>query len=193
MLFLKCVWEVFWHFGEPFCPRLAHCPNVWELCCLTWHALLSLPCFPPWQVELSIQRGCMTHVWTPSTAFPWLHLWTSSSCVYTEDCLQKSQILTTSGKYVSDLRPFSLQFCVCVCFNSRCSICWKLELPVRFMYFLPSFKVNEEKTAAVLAWCVAKITTSVAMHEMILPDPSQMLLRTWTRGIESTGSGPRSD
>lgn len=77
-------------------------PALWERCCLTWHALLSLPLPPPWQVELSIQSGCMTHVWTPSTAFPWLRLWTSSSCVYTEDCLRKSQIWTTSGKYVCD-------------------------------------------------------------------------------------------
>lgn len=128
VLFLKCVWEVSWHFEKPFRPRPVHCPNVWELCCLTWHALLSLPCFPPWQVELSIQRGCMTHVWTPSTAFPWLHLWTSSSCVYTEDCLQKSQILTTSGKYVWFQTIFSLiswsygVFCVCVCVQHQVAV-----------------------------------------------------------------------
>lgn len=79
-------------------------------CCLTWRALFSPPTLSPtlllpWQVELSIQSGCMTHVWTPLTAFPWLHLWTSSSCVYTEDCHLKSQTWTTSGKYVR----------VCVC------------------------------------------------------------------------------
>lgn len=116
----------FWNCGEPFRPRPVNFPDVWERRCLTWHPLFSLPRFSPWQVELSIQRGCMTHVWTPSTAFPWLHLWTSSSCVYTEDYLQKSQISMTSGKYVSDFFFFfffpliliKLQSCVLACHNN---------------------------------------------------------------------------
>lgn len=48
------------------------------------------------------------------------------------------------------------------------------------MCFLMSSKLNEGGKN-VLAWCTARITTLVAMHEVILPDLSW--LRTWTRGI----------
>lgn len=91
---------MFWHFGAAFHPCWARRWTLLELCCcLTWRAL-PVPAPPPWQVKLSIQRGCTTRAWTPSTAFPWLLSWTSSSCVFMVVCLQKSRILTTSGKYV---------------------------------------------------------------------------------------------
>lgn len=176
MLFLKNVFGRFYGSLESlsFC-SLAHCEPqctsvLFDLECLPFPALSAPPPPPPptpWQVELSIQRECMTHVWTPSTAFPWPPLWTSSSCVYTEDCLQKSQILTTSGKYVSDLRPFSRSFHKAtvllvlawrVCFDSKrgggalMALKIQLQLPESLVYFVHSFKVNEEITVFLLAW-----------------------------------------
>lgn len=117
--------------------------------CLTWRVF---PLTPPslFQVELSIQRGCMTRAWTPSTAFPWLHLWISSSSVYTEDFLQKSRILTISGKYVADLRLLPFFFPMFYFF-----LAWGRTPVVNILHFKQTLR-----NAARAQWIFALIKTA---------------------------------
>lgn len=62
--FLKCVWEVFWHFGEAFRPSLAQCPNVmrallFDLACSPFPALSPHPMTGRIKYSERVYDACM--------------------------------------------------------------------------------------------------------------------------------------
>lgn len=64
VLFLKCVWEVFWHFGEAFRPSLAQCPNVmrallFDLACSPFPALSPHPMTGRIKYSERVYDACM--------------------------------------------------------------------------------------------------------------------------------------